>query len=60
MKVIKGNFQKNIWKHDRAAYSDNDIDFVNEALREAGQHDPRWLKLLWRKRKLKRSIRSIE
>ena len=47
MKVIKGGFKKGVWGYDQEEYSDEDIKFVNEALHEAGQHDPRWLKLIW-------------
>jgi len=60
MDLIKGKFQKNTWKHDRETYDNEDIDFINEALREAGQHDPRWLKLLWEKQELKRDIRQVK
>jgi hypothetical protein len=47
MGVIRGGFKEGIWFHDREAYTQEEIDFVNEAFREAGQHDPRWLKLIW-------------
>jgi hypothetical protein len=47
MEVIQGGYRKGFWFHDRNSITQEEIDFVNEALREAGQHDPRWLKLIW-------------
>jgi hypothetical protein len=47
MEVIDGGYRKGAWFHDRDAHTQEEIDFVNEAFREAGQHDPRWLKLIW-------------
>ena len=47
LKVIDGGYRKGLWFHDRQAHTQEEIDFINEAFREAGQHDPRWLKLVW-------------
>lgn len=47
LKVIDGEYQKGIWMHDRKAHTQEEIDFINAAFREAGQYDPRWLKLVW-------------
>jgi hypothetical protein len=47
MEVIQGGFKEGCWLHDRSAYTQEEIDFANEAFREAGKHDPRWLQLVW-------------
>ncbi len=47
MKVIDGGYRKGFWFHDRGAHTQEEIDFANAAFREAGKHDPRWLKLIW-------------
>jgi hypothetical protein len=47
MKVLEGDYRKGIWLCDRSAYTQKEIDFANEAFREAGKHDPRWLQLVW-------------
>ena len=47
MKVIDGGYWKGLWFHDRGAHTQEEIDALNEAFRLAGQHDPRWLKLIW-------------
>lgn len=47
MEVIDGGYQKGFWFHDRNSVSQKEINFMNEAFREAGKHDPRWLKLVW-------------
>jgi hypothetical protein len=47
MEVIQGDCRKGFWFHDRNSITQEEIDFLNEAFREAGQHDPRWLKLIW-------------
>ena len=46
-KVIQGGYRQGVWLHDRQAHTQEEINFINEAFREAGQHDPRWLKLVW-------------
>jgi len=47
MKVDEGGYRKGVWFHDRDSLTQEEIDFANAALREAGKHDPRWLKLIW-------------
>lgn len=47
MEVIDGGYRKGCWLRDRSAFTQEEIDFANEAFREAGKHDPRWLKLVW-------------
>ncbi len=47
MEVIDGGYRKGFWLHDRNSITQEEIDFMNEAFREAGEHDPRWLKLIW-------------
>ena len=47
MQLIKGGYQKGIWLHDRQGHTQEEIDFMNAAFREAGRQDPRWLKLVW-------------
>jgi len=47
MEVIEGGFKEGFWFRDRNSITQEEIDFVNEAFREAGKHDPRWLKLIW-------------
>jgi hypothetical protein len=47
MEVIEGGYRKGLWFHDRNSLTQEEIDFANEAFREAGQHDARWLKLIW-------------
>jgi len=47
LKVVQGGFKEGVWFHDRNAHTQEEIDFLNEAFREAGRHDPRWLKLIW-------------
>lgn len=47
MEVIDGEARKGFWLRDRTAFTQEEIDFANEAFREAGKHDPRWLKLIW-------------
>jgi hypothetical protein len=47
MEVLEGGYQKGFWFHDRNSITQEEIDFMNDAFREAGQHDPRWLKLVW-------------
>jgi len=60
MKVIDGGYQKGIWMHDPNCATQEEIDFLNEAFREAGQHDPRWLKLIWEPNKQKPELRRIK
>jgi len=47
MEAIQGGFKKGFWFQDRNSISQEEIDFMNEAFREAGQYDSRWLKLIW-------------
>jgi len=47
MKVIEGGYRKGLWFLDRDAHTQEEIDFLNAAFREAGKYDPRWLKLIW-------------
>jgi hypothetical protein len=60
MEVINGGYKKGMWFHDRAAYSDEEIEYVNGAFRRISQHDPRWLKLIWNIKKPESKIRHVK
>ena len=60
MKVIKGGYRKGLWLHDPDAHTQEEIDFLNEAFREAGKYDPRWLKLIWEPKKEKPQLRRVK
>ena len=60
MKVIEGGYKKGFWLHDPDCATQEEIDFLNEAFREAGKHDPRWLKLIWEPKKEKPRLRRIK
>jgi hypothetical protein len=47
MKVIDGGYRRGLWLHDRDSITQEEVDFLNAAFREAGKHDPRWLKMIW-------------
>lgn len=58
MKAIDGGDQKGIWMHDPDAYTDEEIDYVNEAFRRLSKADPRWLKLIWEPKKKQKNLHS--
>jgi len=60
MKVRNGGYQKGIWRHDPDAYTDQEIEYVNEAFRRLAKLDPRWLKLIWEPNKQKPELRRIK
>jgi len=60
MKVIEGGYKKGMWLHDSDAYTDEEIEYANEAFRRLAQADPRWLKLIWEPRKDQPEIRRIK
>jgi len=60
MKVIDGGYKKGFWFHDPDGNTQEEIDFLNEAFREAGQYDPRWLKLVWEPNKQKPALRRVK
>jgi len=41
MEVIDGGYRKGFWFHDRDSITQEEIDFMNAAFREAGKYDPR-------------------
>lgn len=47
MELIEGGFKEGFWLRDQTAFTQEEIEFANEAFREAGKYDPRWLKLIW-------------
>ncbi len=48
LKVIIGNYKKDMWFQD-PDMPQEEVDFINDALREAAKLDPRWQKLIWYK-----------
>jgi len=59
MEVIKGGYKKGRWFHDPDAYTDEEIEYANEAFRRLGKFDRRWLKLIWKPKKDKRQLRRV-
>lgn len=48
LKVIQGGFKKGHWLSDRDAYSDEDIEALNNVLRRLAEDvHPGWSKLIW-------------
>ncbi len=45
---VEGRDMKDYWFHDQNMPQD-EVDFINAALVEAAQEDPRWAKLIWRR-----------
>ena len=60
MKVIKGGYEKGLWFHDPNAYTDEEIEYANEAFRRLAKADPRWLKLIWEPKKEKPQLRRVK
>ena len=60
IKVLNGGYRKGKWLHDPNAYTDEEIEYANEAFRRLGRFDPRWLKLIWEPRKQAPEIRRIK
>lgn len=57
LQIIEGNQKEGVWMHD-PSFSQEDIDFINEAFKQAAEEiDPSFEKLIWNpapKQKLKR------
>jgi len=60
MKVIEGGYKKGFWSHDPDAYTDEEIEYANEAFRRLSKIDPRWRKLVWEPKKQEPSICRIK
>ncbi|MBW1731811.1 MAG: hypothetical protein JRJ75_13130 [Deltaproteobacteria bacterium] len=60
MKLIEGGYKKGMWLHDPDAYTDEEIEYANEAFRRLAQADPCWLKLVWEPRREQPEIRRIK
>jgi len=59
MKVIKGGYQKDVWGHDRNAYSDEDLEFFNEFLRTIAKDRPQAANLIWHPNREKPKLKII-
>ncbi|MBW2600207.1 MAG: hypothetical protein JRC60_09155 [Deltaproteobacteria bacterium] len=47
LKVVQGGFQKGVWQYDREAYTDEEIEFLNEFLRTVAKHRPEAAEVIW-------------
>jgi len=47
LEKIEGGYKKGVWQHDREAYTDEDIEFFNEFLREMAKHRPQAASVIW-------------
>lgn len=61
LKKIDGNFQPNTWLHDPDSFSDEDVDFINSAWKEAAKEiDPVFEKLIWEPTKRKAELKRVK